>query len=36
MVTKRGKTIPKYAAPAAIELANRQWPSRTLAKSPAW
>lgn len=30
------KAKPKYVAPAAIELPDRQWPSRTITKSPIW
>ena len=28
--------MPKYAPPAAIELTDRQWPTRTITKSPQW
>jgi 2-isopropylmalate synthase len=28
--------VPKYANPAAIDLPNRQWPSRRVEKSPMW
>jgi 2-isopropylmalate synthase len=28
--------VPKYAAPPPIELADRQWPSRTITTSPTW
>ena len=34
MTTKTG--VPKYAAPAAIDLADRQWPAQTIEKSPLW
>ncbi len=27
---------PKYVAPAAVDLPDRQWPSRQLTRSPAW
>ena len=29
-------TIPKYAAPTPIELADRRWPDRTIDRSPLW
>ena len=28
--------VPKYASPAAIDLPDRRWPSRTITKSPIW
>ena len=30
------KPVPKYAAAEAIDLADRQWPSRTVTASPSW
>ena len=30
------KEIPKYASPPAIDLRQRQWPTRTLASAPVW
>jgi len=29
-------TLPKYAAPKPIELADRRWPDRTIDRSPLW
>ena len=29
-------TMPKYAPPAAIDLSDRQWPSRTIQRAPQW
>jgi len=28
--------VPKYAAPKPIDLPDRQWPSRTIERSPQW
>ncbi|MBN1868352.1 2-isopropylmalate synthase [Candidatus Sumerlaeota bacterium] len=35
MSTKQSQA-PKYALPPAVDLPDRQWPSRTLDKSPLW
>jgi 2-isopropylmalate synthase len=29
-------SIPKYVAPEPIDLPERQWPSKTVEKSPIW
>jgi len=29
-------TAPKYAPPPAVELSDRQWPSRTITDAPQW
>jgi len=28
--------VPKYVAPAVIDLPDRQWPSKTITKAPLW
>ena len=30
------KNVPKYVAPAPIDLPDRRWPARTITRSPQW
>ncbi len=30
------RSVPKYTAPPMIDLVDRQWPGRTISKSPVW
>jgi 2-isopropylmalate synthase len=34
--TPPASNVPKYAAPAGIDLPDRQWPSRAVTTSPVW